>query len=257
VAGALPAEADDAVLAAGGRWAIRTLSGCYLDDEPRRDARARIAGALLGMADVAAPGSARQLAAVRVVIDATSDAGRLHDWLAARDLPPGLVVDAELRWAIVHRLARLGELDETAIGAEAVRDRSSAGAVHAARCRASRPDRRAKRAAWNAVMHDAARPSYELYALAEGFWDPDQRALTEPYVERYFEQVPGTATLRSGWVVERLALLAYPWPVITAEVHAARVRLLTDAVLDKRVRRSVTDAGDDLRRALEVRRRFP
>jgi aminopeptidase N len=256
VAAALPAEADDSVITTVGRWATRAVSGLYLDDERRREARARIAGALLGVAEVVAPGSARQLAAVRVVIEVTSDSGRLHDWLAGRDLPPGLLVDAELRWAILERLARLGELDDAAIEAEAAADHSSAGAVHAAKCRAARPDRRAKRAAWNAIMHDEARPNYELYALADGFWDPDQRALTEPYVARYFEQVPDTAELRSGWVVERLALMAYPWSVVTDSVWDATVQLLADERLDQRVRRSVTDAGDDLRRALAVRRRY-
>jgi aminopeptidase N len=257
VTAALPAEADDSVVGAVGRWATRAICGLYLDGEQRREARARVAGALLGAAEVVPPGSARQLAAVRVVIAVTSDANRLHDWLGGRDLPPGLAVDAELRWSIVERLARLGELDDAAIGAEAAADHSSAGEVHAARCRAARPDKRAKRAAWNAIMHDADRPNYELYALADGFWDPDQLALTEPYVARYFEQVPGTATLRSGWVVERLALMAYPWPVVTDEVHEAGRRLLADPRLDQRVRRSVTDADDDLHRALAVRRRYP
>jgi aminopeptidase N len=257
VSGALPAETDDAVIATVGRWAARTLSGCYVDAERRRPAMARISGALLGVAEVATAGSARQLAATRVVVATTYDATRLRDWLARRDVPPGLLIDAELRWAILHRLALLGELDEPAIAAELERDQSAQGAVHAARCRAARPDKRAKRAAWNAMMRDAARPNYELYALAEGFWDPDQRALTEPYVERYFEQIPDTAQLRSGYVVQRLALLSYPWSAVAGATRSATSRLLADETLNTRIRRAVTDAGDDLRRALEVRHRYP
>ena len=256
VAGALPAESDDSVIGTVARWAVHTLSGRYLDAEGRRAAMARIAGAMLGAAEVATPGSARQLAAARVVVAATYDATRLRDWLARRDLPPGLVVDAELRWAIVHRLAVLGELDDVAIKAEAENDRSAQGAVHAARCFAARPDKRAKRAAWNAIMRDGARPNYELYALADSFWDPDQRTLTEPYVARYFEQIPQTATLRSGYVIQRLAAGAYPWTAVTEATWDATAQLLADESLNTRVRRAVTDAGDDLRRALTVRRRY-
>jgi aminopeptidase N len=256
VTGALPAEGDDAMIGTVARWAVHTLSGRYLDTERRRAAMARIAGAMLGAAEVATAGSARQLAAARAVVAATYDTTRLRDWLARRDLPPGLVVDAELRWAIAQRLAVLGELDDAAIVAEAERDRSAQGAVHAARCRAARPDKRAKRAAWNAIMRDGARPNYELYALADGFWDPDQRALTDPYVERYFEQIPDTARLRSGFVIQRLASGAYPWTAVSESTWRATTQLLADETLNTRIRRAVTDAGDDLRRALAVRRRY-
>jgi aminopeptidase N len=211
---------------------------------------------MLAVTDTAEPGSSRQLAAARIVISATADERRLRSWLGGEHLPSGLVVDTDLRWSIVLRLARLGAIDAAAIEAEAAQDHSSQGAVHAARCHAALPDRRAKRAAWNALMHDADRPNYELYALAEGFWDPDQRALTDTYVGRYFEQIPATAQLRTGWVVEHLALLTYPWTAVDESTHDATERLLADTTLDSRLRRSVVDAGDDLRRAVEVRRRF-
>jgi aminopeptidase N len=106
------------------------------------------------------------------------------------------------------------------------------------------------------MMRDAERPNYELYALAEGFWQPDQLAITEGYVERFFDEIAATAKLRSGWVVEILARRAYPWPVIDATTVAATERLLADEQLDSRIRRSVVDAGDDLRRALAARTRY-
>jgi aminopeptidase N len=256
VVGALPAETHDSVIGGVGRWAGRRVAGCDLPDALRGAALARLSGTLIGIADTADPGSSRQLAAARAAIATTSDAPRLAAWLVGADLPEGLIVDTELRWSILHRLAQLDAVDARAIDDEAARDRSSHGAVHAARCRAARPDKRAKRAAWNAIMRDAARPNYELYALAEGFWDPDQRWLTDTYVERYFEQIPATAQLRSGLVVEQLARRAYPWTAVDATTLAATERLLADDDLDTRVRRSVVDAGDDLRRALAVRYRW-
>jgi aminopeptidase N len=256
VVAALPAERDDSLIASVGRWAGRTLLGGYLDREGRAGAAARIGAAMLAVAGAADPGSSRQLAAARVAIATTHDVGVLDAWLAGASVPPGLLVDTELRWALLLRLAALGAVDGAAIDAELARDRSSQGAVHAARCRAVRPDPASKRAAWETLMTDADRPNYELYALAEGFWDPDQLALTREYVDEYFTRIPEASRLRTGWVADRVALLAYPWPAVADSTLAATERLLAGAELPAGVRRSVVDAGDDLRRALAVRRRF-
>ncbi len=256
VTAALPAETEDAVLAVVGSWAVRELAGRYLPDGPAAASRLRLCGAMRAVIDAAEPGSGRQLAAVRVAVSASSDADTLRAWLAGRDLPSGLVLDAELRWAVLTRLAQLGELDPSEIDAEAQADHSSQGAVHAARCRAALPDATAKRAAWQVVVGDAERPNYELYATAEGFWQPEQRQLTAPYVERYAAEIGATAAFRSGWVVARLALLAYPWCVVSPNTLAATERLLADETLDAGIRRSVVDSGDELRRAVAVRAKF-
>jgi aminopeptidase N len=256
VAAGLPIESDDGVIAAVGRWATRTLAGRYLADDVRPAVLARLSGAALGLADVAEPKSARQLAAVRVAVGAAIDPDRLLLWLDEQDLPDGVLVDAELRWAIVGRLAALGAVGHGFIDAEAQADLSSQGIVHATRCRASLPDPAAKEAAWTALMTDDERANYELYALAEGFWHPHQLALTEPYVARYFAEIDGTAKLRSGWVVERLAAMSYPWPAVDDATVELTTELLSSDGLDGRIRRAVTDAGDDLRRAVASRQRF-
>ncbi|HKC28541.1 MAG TPA: ERAP1-like C-terminal domain-containing protein, partial [Jatrophihabitans sp.] len=256
VVDALATETDDAVLRAVGRWAAGSLTGCYLAGSRRIRAVGRVSRAMLRAAERAAPGSSRQLAAIRVAIATMSDTGRLRDWLEGIHLPHGLVVDAELRWSMVLRLAQLGVLDAASIDDEAARDRSSQGAVHAARCTAARPDPTAKEAAWQALMHDPDRPNYELYALAEGFWHPDQTAITRPFVQRYFADIPQTAGLRSGWVVARIASLAYPWTAVDPATLEWTEQLLADDNLDRQLRRSVIDAADDLRRALQARLAF-
>jgi aminopeptidase N len=256
VVGALPHENDDAVLAAVGRWVVRRLVGCCVPDGARHAASERLAESLLRVVDGSGPGTARRLAAARIVIAASSDRDMLHGWLDGSAAPTGLAIDTELRWAVLHRLAALGAVDDAEIGAEAARDHSSAGAVHAARCRAARPDAAAKDAAWAAIMRDAALPNYELYALAEGFWEPDQRALTDPYVPRYFAEIAATAQLRAGWVVDRLALLAYPWTAVDEATLTATDELLSRSDVPSGIRRSVIDAGDDLRRTVAIRRRY-
>jgi aminopeptidase N len=167
-----------------------------------------------------------------------------------------MAVDNELRWAILERLASLGELDAAGIEAELARDRSTQGAVHAARCRALLPHAAAKAAAWQAMLTDTTRSNYELYAIAEGFWHPEQTAVTAPYSTRYFERIADTAWLRHGWIVGRLALLAYPRTAVDHATLARGDELLRRADLDAAIRRSVIDAADDLRRALAARERF-
>jgi aminopeptidase N len=247
----------DAVLGPVLRWAVGTVAGVYLPDGmPRTAGRHRLAHTA-GAAMRAAPAaSGRQLAAVRGYIAATSNAELLQAWLAGERLPDGVVVDDELRWAVLARLSSLGALTADEIDAELARDRSAPGQVHAAGCRAMLPTAEAKAAAWQAMMTDPAASNYEVYALAEAFWHPEQTALTAPYIERYFDEIAATAQLRQGWVVARLAVLAYPSTAVSQGTLERSAQLLARPDLDSGIRRSVVDAGDDLRRALAARTRF-
>jgi aminopeptidase N len=249
-------ETDDAILGAGARWTIETLLATYFDERGAGAAGREFAAVVRDVAESAEPGSGRQLTAARAAIRAADDPALLADWLAGRGVPSGLVVDADLRWAIVTRLAALGAIDEAAIEAELERDRSSEGTVHAARSRAARPDAAAKEAAWRTLMTDADCPNYVLYALAGGFWQPHQRELTRPFVAAYFADIGAASALRSGWIADRIALLAYPRTAVAESTVAATEALLAAGDLAGGVQRSIADAGDDLRRALHVRRRF-
>ena len=200
ITAALPAETDDTVLARVGRWANRTVAGSYLPDAARPDAFARIADAMHGLAAAAEPGSGRQLAAARVAVAASADVPLLRGWLAGDGLPAGLTVDTELRWTVLERLALLGDVDGAEIDAAAAADHSSHGAVHAAKCRASRPDAAAKAEAWAAMLGDPDVPNYELYALAEGFWIPasaNSPPRTSSGTSRRSPAPPSCA--RAGW----------------------------------------------------------
>ena len=256
VVAALPRESEDSVVDSVGRWAAGTLVGTYLDPAARAAAQPRLAATLVAQTAAAAPGSARQLAAARVAIATLTDPDVLRSWLDGDGAPDGLVIDTELRWTIVRRLAALGALDDAGIEAEVERDRSSSGLVHAAYCRAARPDPDAKAGAWQTIMTDGECGNYELYALAEGFWQPGQGALTADYVAAYFRDLPAASGLRSGWVTQRVALRAYPWTSVAATTAAATEELLATGTLPSLVQRAVVDAGDDLRRALAARERF-
>jgi aminopeptidase N len=253
---ALPTERASATLARVGRWALRRLCGTLLTGAERAETCARICGAALAVTRGADAGGGRQLAAFRIAVASATDDAALRDWLAGEGLPPGLDIDRELRWAVLLRLAELGNVAEEDIAHELSADRSSQGAVHAARCSAARPDPGAKHLAWETMMTDPDRPNYELYALADGFWHADQVELTDGYVERYFAEIPSTAELRSGWVVDELARRAYPWTAVRPETLDASERLVAMPDLHAGLRRSVVDAADDLRRAVTIRRAY-
>jgi aminopeptidase N len=105
-------------------------------------------------------------------------------------------------------------------------------------------------------MADAGCPNYELYAIANAFWQPSQRELTAPYVERYFAEIADLAAIRSGWVLARVSEYAYPQTAADPRTVELTEALLARDDLDPGVRRSVLDAGDDLRRVVASRQKF-
>jgi aminopeptidase N len=165
-------------------------------------------------------------------------------------------MDADLRWLVTGRLARLGAIGDAEIDAELERDTSSEGVVHAVRCRASLPTVEAKERAWTQIMTDADIANYELYAACEGFWHPTQVELTAPYVDRYFAEIAGTEKLRSGWVVAQSAKLAFPRYAVEQRVVDRAADLVADESVAAGIRRSIGDSVDDLKRALAVRSAF-
>jgi aminopeptidase N len=200
------------------------------------------AGALAG----AAPGGGRQLAAARALVSVAgpADAALLGGWLAGAGVPDGLAVDADLRWALLRRLAGLGAAGEAEIAAEQRRDPSAKGVVSAAACRAALPAAEAKAAAWATVVHDP-NPSLAM-ANAEAFWQAGQEPLTDPYVERYFADAGQMFQGRNALAALKVVQLSFPQ-------YSGRALALADARLaepdlDPRLRRELTDGADELRR---------
>jgi aminopeptidase N len=228
----------------------RSLIDRYLDRAARGAALARVADACRALLDGAPAGESLQLAAARGWIAATTDADLLTGWLAGRDVPAGLAVDTELRWSVLRRLVVLGAAGEPEIAAEAAADPSAAGAERAAGCRAALPDADAKRAAWQIVVSDTTLSNRLVEATAGGFWQPEQAELTAAYVSRYFEDMPAAARARTPWVADRVAGLAFPRYAVAQTTREAAAALLARDDVTPGLRRVVTDADDDLRRAL-------
>jgi aminopeptidase N len=252
VLAALPVETE-VVIAENVITVARGLVDRYSAPETRPVALEMLAQACDRLMAAASPGGSRQLAAARGLIGASVDTGRLSGWLDGVDVPVDLAVDTDLRWRIIYRLAVLGAVGPDVIDAEFERDRSATGEQWATRCKAALPDPAFKAAAWATLIGDTTVSNRIAEAAATGFWQPEQLALTAPYVARYFAEMPGMMTVRSGFTAERVALLAYPALAVSTETRELAAGLLARPDLATILRRVVTDGDDDVRRALESR----
>ncbi|MEV7226787.1 aminopeptidase N [Polymorphospora sp. NPDC051019] len=252
VLAALPVETE-AVVVEDVLWVAGRFIDRYLDPAGRSVARGLVAQACDRLLAGAAPGGSVQLAAAHGLIAAADDPARLAAWLAGDGVPAGIEVDDDLRWMLLHRLAVFGAVDQAAIDAEAARDRSAAGAEWAARCTAARPDPAAKERAWREIVGDLELSNRLIEARAAGFWQPEQVELTGSYVERYFAEMPEMARVRTPWVADEIAQLAFPAYAVDPRTRELAAALLARDDIEPGLRRMVTDADDDLRRALAAR----
>jgi aminopeptidase N len=226
----------------------------FLEPAQRAAAMARVARSLRQRLAVTRPGDERQISLYRSLIEFTDDVAELRDWLSgARDPAPGLRLDADLRWRVWYRLAVLGDATEEDIDAAYDADQSAHGEQSAAKCRASRPDAAVKAATWESIINDTSLSSYGLWALAEGFWQPEQTALTAPFEERFFDDIRAVADMRGDVVLDVLIRFLYPRFAATGRTLDRAAALLARDDITVSLRRRITDSTDDLRRVVEAR----
>jgi aminopeptidase N len=225
----------------------------FLAPALRPAAMKRVADALSARLARLDPGDELQVTLFRALVDFTADATLMRGWLGGSGLPAGLTLDGDLSWRIRGRLAALGELGAGEIDAAYDAEPSAQAEQHATRCRAARPEQAAKEAAWTAIMTDTSLSSYRLFALAEGFWQPEQLELTAPYVERFFAEMPAAAELRGDMVLDLLLRSLYPRYSATQGTLALAEKMITRSDLQPTLRRRAADYTDDLRRVVQAR----
>ncbi len=195
----------------------------------------------------------RRLVLYRTLIESTADPAELRGWLDQADLSAGIALDAELAWLIRYRLAVLGALSEAEIGFAHDADPSTQTDQAAAKCRAALPDIGTKQQAWQAVIGDTQLSGYTAWALAEGFWQPEQADLTEPYIVRFFTELPAACQLREEQVAAPMAQALFPRYAATPATLDLAATLLSRGTLPVPVGRKVIDCTDDLRRTIAAR----
>jgi aminopeptidase N len=250
-------ESDIGVMQSLVRQALRALD-LYADPAWAPAGYAALADAAATALRRAAPGSDHQLAWVHALLGSARTAEHLalvRALLDGTQQLDGLVVDTDLRWAMVQTLAAHGRFGDDEIAAEVDRDPSAAGQRHAATARALRPSAEAKAEAWNLAVHDDSLPNAMVRAVVAGFAHPIQGQLVAPYVQRYFDEVSGVWERRTNEVAQSVVVGMFPvWgATIGPETVGAADALLADDSLPTALRRLVAEGRADVQRALRAR----
>ena len=132
------------------------------------------------------------VAFTRGLARASRDRDELRRWLAEGRTDHDVTLDPRLRWAAVHRLALLGDLDADGIEAERRRDGTAEGDLGAASALAARPLPEAKEAAWSELVADDV-SNRRWSMVSAGLWSAEQAELAAPYFPRYLDAAPRLA----------------------------------------------------------------
>ncbi len=224
----------------------------------RDELRSRWESGLLELVDAAEAGSDHQLAFVRALASAAHSQtalDRVATWYAEQSLPPGLVLDSDLRWTLLTGLAKHGRAGLEEIGAELARDNTISGQERAAAARAVVPSAEAKEAAWQAAVLSDETPNETQRSIARAFHVAGQDELLAPYVDRYL-QIAETVwedkgVQRATTILENLFPRVLATPAVLARVQdwLAATSATPAAV------RYVREGADDLERALRAQER--
>jgi aminopeptidase N len=230
----------------------------YGDPALAADRRARVAGRALDLLDASDAGSDLQLAYARAAAStATTDGqlARIAALLDGAEQVDGLIVDTDLRWLLLRRLATTGRAGRDRVEEELRRDDTSAGRCHALTARAAMPTPQAKAEAWRDLVERDVLPNSEQSAAIAGFVSYEQRELLAPYADRYFAEIGELHRSRSAEMAQLLISGLYPyWATEQATVDRTD-SYLADEQPSASLRRMLQEARDGLARALRARAR--
>jgi aminopeptidase N len=198
-----------------------------------------------------AAGDARKLAlGFAASAQADDQLAVIGAWLAAKDLPAGLALDAELRTRILFTLAARGLAHGEDIDALPRLDPVT-GDVNRATCLAMQPDLAAKEAAWTVAL-SPGEPARIAQACAAGIWVPGQEELMTGYCDRYFTEALPALVNRNQRSKSRLSRLLFPATLVSeVAIEAANAAEPPDKIL----RLAVTEQATIMRRRLAAYQR--
>ncbi|WP_413101262.1 aminopeptidase N [Streptomyces sp. Inha503] len=234
---------------------VKLALDLYAAPDWRETGLAQWTQATLDHLRAAAPGSDHQLAWARAfTATARTDAqlDLVSGLLEGTETIEGLIIDTELRWALLERLAATGRANEAAIAAELERDKTSAGERHAATARAARPTPEAKAEAWASVVESDKLPNAVQEAVIGGFIQTDQRELLAPYTEKYFAVAKDVWNNRSHEMAQQIVVGLYPALQVAPETLDATDAWLASAEPTAALRRLVTESRAGIDRALRA-----
>ncbi|GAA2133230.1 aminopeptidase N [Glycomyces algeriensis] len=236
--------------------AQRQVAGAlaYADPAKRAELRDKWAQAAKAAMEAAAPGSDPQRSWAKAYASASrseADLARIAGWLEDREVPEGLAVDADLRWAFLTGLVGNGAVPEDAIDAELDRDSTADGRRLSYVARAVVPTPEAKQRAWERIT-DPNSENWVRRSSMLGFAPLDQADLVRPYLQQYLDAVPELWEKLGAQQAVEFSKLAFPSNLIEAET----LEKLDAWLAEERpapVKRGVAEGRADIARALKGR----
>ncbi|MER5636651.1 aminopeptidase N [Kitasatospora sp. NPDC002227] len=251
----LPGESVDAVVETVLLFARQVVVQTYLAPAERAGGHAVLRAVSRKLLERPGAGASLRLVALRGLVEnSTGEAGLLWALLDADREELGVdrqELGVELRWAVLARLAALGEVDEERIAAELSCEPSDVAQQGAEAARAALPGAAAKEAAWQRIFTPGVLSNQTLLGAAAGFWLSEGSEGQDAYVARYFAELPA-AGARGDVVVRTLLGRLFPAGAVSAETVRLAEECLAGEGLTPATRRLLADQLDDLRRAVRV-----
>ncbi|PWG59028.1 aminopeptidase N [Bifidobacterium catulorum] len=237
---------------------VSTSAHHYVAAAHRDEVLEQVSDRLWELANAAEAGSDNQFQLLKAYLGYGHDAafrGNVHALLDGTLVLPGLDIDNNLRWSLVHALADHGFIDEAGIDAELARRDTTENREFAVGAKAAINTVEAKRRAWDQALDNDDLTNSQIEAVAYAFSGTDSRELADPYVERYFDAIDRVWRDRTYHMAETLLNGLYPVYADPAALVEAGDRWLSaheDA--DRALRRLVLENLAGSRRTLAVRR---
>ena len=234
----------------------RSAIDVFANRKNRKNYNIKLATGLEKLIDLAKPGSDRQLALVRTfsaVATTEEQVTKVAQILDGVQKIEGLVVDTDLRWALLRRLVVVGKRGEKEIEEELKRDDTVMGREHAAGARAAMPSLEAKQRAWDQVINSENLTNSELHSILAGISYMDHEEVLKNFVDKYFDSVSSLWNARTHEIGQSLVTGLFPSTNINMEVVKK-----CDQFLEKNkdlavgARRIVIEQRDSLARALKA-----
>ena len=162
----------------------------------------------------------------------------------------GLQVDTDLRWQLLHGLAREGRVDDDAIDHELDHDMTISGQEHAASARAAMPTHEAKAHAWREAVENTEIANETMRSIALSFNQPGQDAVLRDYLPKFLATADTIWEERGVYVASTILGYLYPTTIATQETLDTTDAWLATTQANPAARRLVSEGRDDVARAL-------
>ncbi|MFZ9360015.1 MAG: aminopeptidase N [Candidatus Nanopelagicales bacterium] len=234
----------------------RSAIDVFADRKNRKNYNIKLATGLEKLINLAKPGSDRQLALLRTfsaVATTEEQINKVAQILDGTEKIEGLVVDTDLRWALLRRLVVVGKRGEKEIAEELKKDDTVMGREHAAGAKAAMPSLDAKQKAWEQVINNENLTNSELHSILAGISYMDHEEVLRNFVDKYFDSVSSLWNARTHEIGQSLVTGLFPSTNINQDVIKK-----CDEFLEKNkelavgARRIIIEQRDSLARALKA-----